>query len=143
MDIDDAPDFRLQRMDSPEGHGNARARWSIWIDHNEDLVAETSTGQDSVRLDDEEPSLANDIAGAILEETELIGFWIAWHRAGGFANLEYAGWHRATIFRKLRRFRAHFGAHPDEYRFEWITLDLPMVWERSLLARLEPEPDHD
>ena len=48
---------------------------------------------------------------------------MAWHRAGGFAELEVGGWHRATIFRKVRRFRGAFGAHPDEYT-PWIRLNL-------------------
>ena len=58
------------------------------------------------------------VAEAVVEDAELIGFWVAWHRAGGFAGLESGGWHRATIYRKIRRFRARFGDHPDEYRFE-------------------------
>ena len=74
--------------------------------------------------------------GTVIEDAELIGFWVAWHKAGGFGGLEAGGWHRATIYRKIRRFRARFGAHPDEYRFEWIKLDLPASLDRG--ARRPP-----
>ncbi|MDQ2728886.1 MAG: hypothetical protein M3Y91_13730 [Actinomycetota bacterium] len=138
----DAPDFRLQRSTSPEGQGHARARWDAFYDLvDEDVMADAYGGNHPVRLDDVDPDVASDIASNVREETELIGFWVAWHRAGGFVNLEYAGWHKATIFRKLRRFRAYFGMHPDEYRFDWIALDLEAVWEDALRRRLEPEPD--
>jgi hypothetical protein len=73
-----------------------------------------------------------DIAEAVLDDSELIGFWVAWHQAGGFAHLESGGWHRATIFRKIRKFRTRFGAHPDEYTFPWIKLDLKRSWSDDL-----------
>ena len=76
------------------------------------------------------------------ERSELIGFWVAWHLAGGFDALERGGWHRATIFRKVRRFRSRYGTHPDEYVFPWITLDLEKAWaERHLPpTRSGPQP---
>ena len=67
----------------------------------------------------------DDLVGPVIEESELLGFWLAWWRAGGFSGLEGAGWNRATIFRKLRRFPTTFGVHPDEYKPDWIQLDLP------------------
>ncbi len=91
-------------------------------------------------LDDLDPAIADEVAGEVLERSELIGFWTAWHQAGGFGNLERGGWHRATIFRKLRRFRTAFGAHPDEYRFDWIRLDLRTVWSEDIRARLATNP---
>jgi hypothetical protein len=60
---------------------------------------------------------------------------VAWHLAGGFANLERGGWHRATIFRKVSRFRAAYGAHPDEYVFPWIELDLNAAWSDQISRR--------
>jgi hypothetical protein len=63
----------------------------------------------------------NDRVGPVIEESELLGFWLAWWRA---------------IFRKLRRFRTTFGVHPDEYQPEWIQLDLPKVWAERLRSRL-------
>ena len=85
------------------------------------------------------------MARGVIEDAELIGFWVAWHKAGGFAGLEAGGWHRATIYRKVRRFRSRFGTHPDEYRFEWIKLDLRRAWsddlEDFLQHPLSPDPD--
>jgi len=74
----------------------------------------------------------DDIAEQALQESELIGFWVAWYLAGGFANLERGGWHRATVFRKLKDFRMHFGVHPDDYRFDWIGLDLERAWKGQI-----------
>ena len=82
-------------------------------------------GEETVTSLDEYPALIrDDVAHAVIEDAELVGFWVAWHKAGGFGGLEAGGWHRATIYRKVRRFRARFGVHPDEYRFDWIKLDL-------------------
>ena len=75
-----------------------------------------------------------------IEESELLGFWIAWHLAGGFANLQEAGWHRATIHRRIRRFRARYAQHPDEFTPGWLTLDLEKVWEQKIVEALHPEP---
>ena len=47
------------------------------------------------------------------------------------------GWHRATIFRKVRRFRATYGAHPDEFVFPWIQLDLDTAWSEQISRQLE------
>ena len=71
-----------------------------------------------------------------MERSELIGFWIGWHLVGAFANLERGGCHRATIFRKVRRFRAAFGVHPDEYSFQWTSLNLNAAWSQQLQRRL-------
>jgi hypothetical protein len=64
--------------------------------------------------------------------SELVGFWVTWHVTGGFERLELAGWHRATIYRKVARFREFFGAHPDEYEFDWLKIDAEKVWEETL-----------
>jgi hypothetical protein len=88
------------------------------------------------------PGFVRDAAvQAAVEDAELIGFWVAWHRAGGFNALESGGWHRATIYRKVRRFRARFGIHPDEFRFDWITLDLEHAWRDELDEVLRPSVD--
>ena len=62
---------------------------------------------------------------------------MAWHLAGGFDNLERGGWHRATIFRKVRRFRATYGAHPDEFVFPWIQLDLDTAWSEQISRQIQ------
>ena len=70
---------------------------------------------------------------------DLIGFWMSWHLYGGFEGLEKAGWHRATIYRKLKRFRLVFGVHPDEYVVEGVTLDRAAFWDAYLRPHAENE----
>ena len=48
--------------------------------------------------------------------TDLVGFYVLWHLYGGFDNLEEYGFHQATLYRKINRFRQAFGQHPDEFR---------------------------
>ncbi len=133
------PDFRSDPSDSPEGKGIARYRRSaFWTSVPDDVRAELSV-EATYSSPQEFPALARDsLACAVVEDAELIGFWVAWHRAGGFASLESGGWHRATIYRKIRRFRARFGAHPDEHRFRWITLDLERAWNDEIDKVLHP-----
>jgi hypothetical protein len=131
-------------MDSPEGRGIALGRWStFWYSLPDDVLADTGGNNPRRSIDDYDELVRDDIAEAVLEDADLIGFWVAWHQAGGFAHLESGGWHRATIFRKIRKFRARYGAHPDEYRFEWIKLDLKERWSDELARRLRPAPDPD
>jgi len=135
--LPDGPDFRADKSESTEGQRVAAGRWgSFHYSLDEDVVAEaySTPGQS---MEDLPPDVRDDIASDALERSELIGFWVAWHLAGGFANLERGGWHRATIFRKVSRFRAAFGAHPDEYVFPWIDLDLNTAWSDQISRRLE------
>jgi hypothetical protein len=139
--VPDAPDFRTERSDSPEGTGHAR---TDWLEYHESLPSDVlaeAFGGESKSIEDYPDDVAQDIAEQVVEDSDLIGFWIAWHQAGGFANLQAGGWHRATIFRRLRRFRARYDAHPDDYRFDWITLDLPRAWGDNLRRRLAPGSD--
>jgi hypothetical protein len=142
-------------MSSLEGLGIARARWAAFHDAVPDDVwadiyerhQERFSGARTVEIpedDDDVPEeIIAELAAHVVEEADLLGFYLAWHLAGGFANLQRAGWHRATIHRKIRRFRAHFGQHPDELFFPWLRLDLDKVWRQRLLERLQPveEPD--
>ena len=133
----DEPDFRTEKMDSPEGRGVAAERWAgFHLALPDDVVAEAFDSSPHT-IDDLDPEVRDDIAAEAIERSELIGFWVAWHLAGGFANLERGGWHRATIFRKVRRFRTVFGNHPDEHTFPWIDLDLRAAWTERLTQRLE------
>ena len=138
------PDFRRDRMDTAEGGGRARTRRdAFWDSVDEEVLLEAfgnRTG--SVALGDDGDISASDrdlvdmmkadVEEAALQEADLIGFWVAWHRAGGFAGLERAGWHRTTIFRRLRHFRTRFGVHPDSKDFEWINLDLERSWQAQI-----------
>jgi hypothetical protein len=150
-----ARDYRSDKMETLEGRGVARRRWrdfrqdvpdDVWEDIYEAQV-EAGIIQRSSGFDpDDEPFEENDVPDEVLEEmakrvredSELLGFYIAWHRAGGFANLQSAGWHRATIHRKIRRFRSRFGSHPDEFRLPWLTLDLEKAWKQELVDAMNP-----
>ena len=134
----DQPDFRADKSDSVEGAGKATARWHAYHGAlDEDVLAEAFPMQTIEKITEELPDFVrDDIAEDAMEQSELIGFWVAWHMAGGFAALEDGGWHRATIFRKVRRFRARYGLHPDEYSFPWIKLDLDGAWAAGIERRI-------
>lgn len=141
-DDTESPDFRSEKMDSPEGRGIALGRWSaFWYSIPDDVLADAYGDNPKRSIADYDAEVRDDIAEAVLDDSELIGFWVAWHQAGGFAHLESGGWHRATIFRKIRKFRTRYGAHPDEYTFPWIKLDLKRTWSDELSGRLRPLPD--
>lgn len=135
-------------METSEGRGIARSRWLRWWEAlPEDLrdALGEDTGYGRVNAEDHsgpEPGSAfwRDVATEARERSELIGFWTAWHQAGGFQALELSGWNRATIYRKLRRFRTVYDAHPDEYDFPWITLDLTSLWLDELGVRSMDQP---
>jgi hypothetical protein len=134
-----APDYRADRSESPEGRGIAYGRFAaFWDSVPEHVRAEASQEATITSLEDSPALVRDDVARTVVEDAELIGFWVAWHKAGGFGGLEAGGWHRATIYRKIRRFRARFGAHPDEYRYEWIKLDLKRAWSDELETFLHP-----
>jgi len=90
----EAVDFRSDKSESAEGGRVAVNRWAGYH-HNldEDVIAEAfSTPARS--MEDFDPEIRDAIAEDALERSELIGFWVAWHLAGGFDNLERGGWHR-------------------------------------------------
>jgi hypothetical protein len=136
----DPRDYRSARSESLEGSGLARARWKAFHDGVEaDVWEEISIAEADRATSDEVPWEAlQEINDSVIEESELIGFWVAWHLAGGFVELERAGWHRATIHRKIRHFRTFFGTHPDEYRHPWLKLDLEKAWRQRLMSLLHP-----
>jgi len=143
-----APDFRSDPSESPEGRGIAYGRSAaFWKSLPDSVRAEISQEATlTVGSIEEYPLFVRDqVTKTVVEDAELIGFWVAWHKAGGFGGLEAGGWHRATIYRKIRRFRARFGTHPDEHRFEWIKLDLRRAWteelEDALITSVDPDPE--
>lgn len=110
-----ASDFRSDPSASPEGAGLARRAWDAY-----------ATGVNKAARPAVEP-LAKMYARN--KVGDLVGFWMLWHIYGGFDGLESNyGMHRATIWRKVAKFRKTFGAHPDEYRFAGITIDTPTFW---------------
>jgi hypothetical protein len=130
-------DFRSDKSESAEGAGIAFGQWR-GFHHNldEDVIAQAFSTPNTIQLE-LHPEIVEELASDALERSELIGFWVAWHLAGGFQNLVHGGWHRATIYRKVHRFRAAFGAHPDEYVFPWIQLDLKSAWTEDIERRVE------
>ena len=118
-------DLRKQSSESSEGTGRARQAWDAY-----------ARAVNSVRprwFDEAVRRLA------FSWTEELLGFWMAWHLYGGFEGLEKAGWHRATIFRKLKKFRSVFKVHPDEYRVVGVTLDRQAFWDHYLKPKAERE----
>ena len=153
----DDPDFRSDKMDSLEGLGVAHQRWERYHASVPDdfwaklCEAEREHGLEPLSADESDEDIVpeevmNEIARSALEDSEMLGFYLAWHLTGGFAKLQEAGWHRVTIHRKIRRFRARFGRHPDEFRLPWLKLDLEKAWKARLVdqldrARYEPPDD--
>ena len=132
-------------MDSPEGRGVARRRWFGFLAGLPRDFLDATGWLDSSNAETlrriASPAQRREISSGAKEYSELIGFWVAWHVAGGFDQLEEAGWHRATIFRKIKRFRDTYGVHPDEYEFPWLTIDHDLVWHDTALAWAESNGD--
>lgn len=55
---------------------------------------------------------------------DLAGFWLIWQLEGGYEGLRRLGLSRSAIYRRIARFRQTFGAHPDEYSFPGVTIDV-------------------
>jgi hypothetical protein len=132
------------RNESAEGKGNARRRWFEYLSELDPRLLDISGflnvaptvwerhGNKSRSPQDE--YFDAQAAKHVKEAAELIGFWVAWHTAGGFDLLEERGWNRATIYRRIKAFREHFGAHPDEFQFGWLKLDVAGCWNEDLYA---------
>jgi hypothetical protein len=120
-----SPDFRSEAMLSREGEGRAKAAY------------EAADGP----LDTVGPTKGKGGIGAVSRQIneDLLGFWLLWHIRGGFDGLERYGMHRATIFRKINRFRQVFGVHPDVFELPGITLDVTGYWAGALQAYEERE----
>lgn len=119
-------DFRAQRMPSPEGNGNAAGRWrQAW-----DAYSRTVN---RVAMPVVEP-LAVKYAGRVVED--LVGFWLLWHLEGGFDGLLKLGMSRSAIYRRIASFRKHFKAHPDDFAFPGVSIDV-----EAYLAASRPKGD--
>jgi hypothetical protein len=104
------PDFRSNRMESPEGYGIARRAWEGYTGAMGKVT--TPVLRPLVRLY---------AAGSIVD---LVGFWAVWHLEGGFEGLQRMGMSRASIYRRVKLFRIAFGAHPDEFVMPGVKVDL-------------------
>jgi hypothetical protein len=118
---EERPDYRSERMESPEGRGIARARW----------VA-SSDGRAGKRVGGDEglhPVVRWVAAPALMD---LTGFWVMWHLRGGFEGLRATGLSRSSIYRRVSLFRTAMGVHPDEYEFPGISLDIEAYQAREI-----------
>jgi len=131
------------RVESAEGAGKARRRWFDFVRTVPRDALDASGLMDPYLLNESFLNAAQRkaLASRAKENSELLGFWVTWHLAGGFDVLETWGWHRATIYRKIKRFRDEFGVHPDEFKFDWIKLDLTKAWTEKFLSGLGAETD--
>ena len=127
---------------NPTAEGSGRAR-SAWIASIQQSIAEGdgffspfTSGGWTVEAEDRKR-----IATGMREYSEMVGFWIAWHSTGGFDRLEDHGWNRATIYRKIKRFKEHFGQHPDDYEFEWRSIDHDRAWDAAATHVYDDDDD--
>ena len=118
-------DFRSDPSESAEGKGLARRAWDAYAQRVNQITSPT--------LD----PVAEAWARKLTEE--LVGFWVMWHVLGGFEGLERYGMHKTTIWRKVKKFRMILGQHPDEYKFQGITIEPTKVWD-SMAAEQTDEP---
>ena|ERR1035437_10149421 len=105
-----SPDYRSAAMHSREGEGRAKRAY------------EEAGGP----LKGRGATKGRGVAGALARQIneDVLGFWLLWHIRGGFDGLERHGMHRATIFRKVNRFRELYGVHPDVYELPGISIDV-------------------
>ena len=97
-------------MPSPEGKGIARRAWDRY-----------AQAVDKVARPAVEPFTRK---AAVPVMMDLAGFWLLWHVEGGFDGLLRLGMSRASIYRRIKLFRALMGVHPDEYQMPGVTLNL-------------------
>lgn len=109
------PDFRSDPSSSPEGHGRAVRAWDAYTKAMRPAI---------------EP-----VARSVARKwtADLVGFYVLWHAYGGFEGLEQRyGMHKATIWRKVAKFRLAFGEHPDVYVMPGVAIDPAAYWEAAL-----------
>lgn len=123
-------DFRSDRSESAEGKGIARRSWDAYARKVNEKAGPL------VRPILDPPAGA--AARTVIED--LVGFWVLWHLYGGFEGLQRYGLHRATVFRKVKRFRQLFGEHPDEFSFPGISVDPKTYWQ-SAEKKIGPRPE--
>lgn len=106
-------------MESPEGRGIARRAWEAY----------SRTVQRAA-----EPA-ARRVAAPL--GVDLIGFWLTWHLEGGFEGLRRLGMSRASIYRRISRFRKITGKHPDEWVMPGVAIDVKEYLEADrVIARI-------
>lgn len=124
---DETTDFRSDKSESAEGKGIARRAWDSYAAAVNKHI--TPTVGPLIQ-----PAVAP-VARTMV--ADLIGFWVVWHLHGGFQGMLDLGYHRATIYRKINRFRKVFKVHPDEFTMDGITLDPDAYWAAADRKRAE------
>lgn len=104
------PDYRSDRMQSPEGRGIARKAWDTWA-RSVNRAAKPAT-------DRVVPAIAAPLG------VDLVGFWLSWHLEGGFEGMRALGMSRSSIYRRTTAFRKATGLHPDEYEMPGVKLSV-------------------
>src|SRR4051794_34163288 len=97
-------------MPSPEGRGIARRR-----------LEQAWAGDQKAARPVVEPA-ASWLAVRMTED--VVGFWLLWHLHGGYEGLRELGMSRSGIYRRIGLFRRAFGAHPDEFEFPGVTINV-------------------
>ena len=109
-----SPDYRSDRMESPEGRGKAKQAWDAYVRaYNKHAAATVNPVLEPVMR----PFVMNMTA-------DLLGFWLIWHLEGGFEGLRRVGFSRSGIYRRVKRFRQITGQHPDEFVLPGVSFDL-------------------
>ena len=98
-------------MDSAEGRGLARRAWDRYAEAVRGTVPESYVKR-----------VLKPFGAGVA--SDLLGFWLVWHTQGGFEGLRELGMSRATIYRKIKKFRQITGQHPDEFRLAGVSIDL-------------------
>jgi hypothetical protein len=74
-----SPDYRSDKMDSLEGKAIARGRFLVfWDTVDPDLLEETSTPSGLPDASWVPEEVRTHVSRQAVEESELIGFWVAW-----------------------------------------------------------------
>jgi hypothetical protein len=124
------PDYRSDPMDSPEGKGKARAAWEAYVR--------------TVNRHAPPPVKAYNRSIASKQVSELVGFWVMWHLYGGFEGMvERVGMHPTTVWRKVKKFRTTFKAHPDVFEMPGITIDPAAYWAAFDTASTDAGTDRE
>jgi hypothetical protein len=109
-----APDYRSDRMESPEGKGRARKAWEDYVRFSNKYAGPVL-----------KPALDPLVRPVALNmTTDLFGFWLLWQLEGGFEGLRRLGFSRSAIYRRVKRFRVMTGQHPDEFDLPGVDIDV-------------------
>ena len=119
-DAAESVDFRGQKMPSREGLNRAWGRYK-------DAVNRLSAAGLLPGVTEASQIIARELV------MSHAGFWLVWQLEGGFDGLRRLGMSEAAIYRRIKTFRAAFKAHPDNFEFPGVTIDVEkyLLWKQS------------